>query len=64
MSQRDLATVRRLARRRREVEAAFRQAIVVARASGETLRAIAAEAGLTEERVRQILREEEGRESD
>lgn len=61
MAQRDLERVKRLARQRQEIDESFRQAIIVARASGETLAAIASAAALSPERVRQILRETERR---
>ncbi len=61
MAKRDVDRVRSLAVKRREADEAFRQAVVIARASGETLRTIATAAGLSDERIRQILREEDAR---
>lgn len=59
MAQVDL---RRVSRALRKVEAArgeLREAIIRARASGETLRDIGAAAGLTHSRIAQIVREGE-----
>jgi len=53
-----LRAVRRAAQRRVSVEEAFRQAVLEAHASGESLRAIAEAAGLSHVRVLQIVRGE------
>jgi hypothetical protein len=45
------------ARRRAEAELAFRDAVIAAHARGESLRSIAAEAGLSHVRILQLVRE-------
>lgn len=57
MAGRDLKRVTRLARRFDEVRDELREAILTARDSGETLEAIGRAAGLSRQRVSQILSE-------
>lgn len=54
MAQADLRRVRRAARRAADSEAELRDAIVAARASGETYRDIAEAAGLSHQRIWQL----------
>jgi len=56
MSVRTLATVARTARRRREADLAYRQAIADARADGALLREIAAAAGVTHRAIDYLLK--------
>ena len=60
MSADHLKAVRRAARRRYSATAAFREAVIEAHRSGESLRAIAAEAGLSHVAVLKIVRGAEG----
>jgi DNA-directed RNA polymerase sigma subunit (sigma70/sigma32) len=57
MAQADLRRVGRAAVKATQARQELRQANLMARASGETLQAIGAAAGLTAERVRQIVAE-------
>ena len=59
MAERDLQRVARAAVRAAEARQELKQAILLARASGETLDAIARAAGVSRQRVGQILREEQ-----
>lgn len=58
MAQADLRRVRKAAEKIRSANEECRAAIVAARASGETLRDIAEAAGLSHQRVHQILSEQ------
>jgi DNA-directed RNA polymerase sigma subunit (sigma70/sigma32) len=61
VAEKHLRQVARAALRAVEARAELRQAILLARASGETLDAIGRAAGLSRQRVAQILREGERR---
>lgn len=63
MAQTDLARVQRAALERTRADASWKQAILLARASGETFVDIATVAGVIDERVRQIVDEETKRDS-
>jgi transcriptional regulator with XRE-family HTH domain len=58
MAQSDLRRVERAARKRAETNRELRQAIMLARAAGETQADVARAAGLSTTRVAQIEREE------
>lgn len=60
MSDDHLKAVRRAARRRVVATTSFREAVIAAHQSGESLRAIAAEAGLSHVAVLKIVRGAEG----
>jgi DNA-directed RNA polymerase specialized sigma24 family protein len=60
MAQSDLKRVQRAARKSTAAREELRQAILLARASGETYADIAAAAGLTAQRIQQIAKEANG----
>jgi DNA-directed RNA polymerase specialized sigma24 family protein len=60
MAQTDLRRVERAARKSTAAREELRQAILLARASGETFADIAAVAGVTPQRVQQIVKEANG----
>jgi hypothetical protein len=57
VAQTDLRRVARAAQKAASARAELRQAILLARASGETLQDIGAAAGLSPQRIQQIVRE-------
>jgi hypothetical protein len=61
MAQADLRRVERAAARVARAEGELEEAILAARASGETLRDIAVRAGMSHQRVFQIVRRHEQR---
>jgi hypothetical protein len=61
MAQRDLRRVKRAARRLHVAEGEFHAAIMAARLSGETLRDIGHWAGLSHQRIQEIVKAEEHR---
>ena len=58
MTASDLRRVRRAALERARAEAAWKRALVLARASGESYVDIAVEASVSDERVRQVVQDE------
>jgi hypothetical protein len=64
MAQRDLRRVRSVAKRLEKVRAELRDAILIAKRSGETVRDIAPYAGLSPSRVQELVREAEQLERD
>lgn len=64
MTASDLRRVRRAAEGRTAAEDEWRRALVLARSSGESYVDIAAVAGVSDERVRQVVQEEAARDAE